>query len=506
MTTEAIKMNDVVFSHVAEQSIELDYILPDYCCDVFKILKAQMRPSILSERISGNKLMIDGVADIKVVYLGEDGQKISRVEQKQTFTKNIELKEEYQDAVVNVRAKCDYFHCRAQNSRRLEMKGVVTLSISIFCPKTVEAVCNCEGLQLHKKKIEVCEKELFASREFTVREELQIGGGKPAISEVLDYSASGIVLDYKLLANKVICKGEVALHTLYIGDDPLVPEVIEHSVPVSQILDCEGMDEDFVCKVCLEVVKYDIDLQIEENGKCIGFTAEIGLRAYCEAVKNHSVEIVDDCYSTAYEVDCKSEPYHMERFCHSLQETNLVRQPVKFGQGVGLIYDLCCSVTNVNYKTEEKQLTVLCNLQVGMLGSDMENMPVYLEQSIPCEIPVKLGFEANEVKLLPDIRVASVAYTIVSSDEIEIRAELQVSGIVYQVIPVSLMTQIVFREDAVKQRNDSAALRIYFADQGESVWAIAKRYNTSVSAILEQNEIDQEYLTERGMILIPIVD
>ena len=64
INTEEITMNEQIANMMAEQSIELDYMLPDYCPEVFKVLRAQMKPNILSERISGNRLMIDGVADI----------------------------------------------------------------------------------------------------------------------------------------------------------------------------------------------------------------------------------------------------------------------------------------------------------------------------------------------------------------------------------------------------------------------------------------------------------
>ena len=70
ISTEEMKINEQIANMMAEQSIELDYMLPDYCPEIFKVLRAQMKPNIISERISGNKLVIDGVADITVIYLG----------------------------------------------------------------------------------------------------------------------------------------------------------------------------------------------------------------------------------------------------------------------------------------------------------------------------------------------------------------------------------------------------------------------------------------------------
>ncbi|MCI8502101.1 MAG: LysM peptidoglycan-binding domain-containing protein, partial [Oscillospiraceae bacterium] len=47
---------------------------------------------------------------------------------------------------------------------------------------------------------------------------------------------------------------------------------------------------------------------------------------------------------------------------------------------------------------------------------------------------------------------------------------------------------------------------LYFADEGDQIWDIAKRYHTSVGAILEENDLDTETMKQGGMILIPLID
>ena len=56
-----------------------------------------------------------------------------------------------------------------------------------------------------------------------------------------------------------------------------------------------------------------------------------------------------------------------------------------------------------------------------------------------------------------------------------------------------------------KQKDQDYALRLYFAEAGESIWEISKRYNTSAAAILAENDLESDTRTAAGMILIPIV-
>ena len=65
-----IYTDEVVFDGQTEQGVELDYVLPDYYPEIFKILKCTLTPRIISYSASGDsKLTLDGVVYIKVLYL-----------------------------------------------------------------------------------------------------------------------------------------------------------------------------------------------------------------------------------------------------------------------------------------------------------------------------------------------------------------------------------------------------------------------------------------------------
>lgn len=61
-------------------------------------------------------------------------------------------------------------------------------------------------------------------------------------------------------------------------------------------------------------------------------------------------------------------------------------------------------------------------------------------------------------------------------------------------------------DDSVKKERDGDySIKLYFGVENEAVWDIAKRYSTSVSAVMEENELPGEKLESGGMLLIPIV-
>jgi len=89
-----------------------------------------------------------------------------------------------------------------------------------------------------------------------------------------------------------------------------------------------------------------------------------------------------------------------------------------------------------------------------------------------------------------------------ASDQMEVRIELNITSSVFCSTSLRLITEIRPNEEQIK-RSTSAALTIYFSDAGESVWNIARRYNTTMEAIMRENHLESEQVPEKCMLLIP---
>lgn len=510
LTRESICINEIVFDGTLEQSVELDYLLPDYCQSIFKVLKCKIVPKITSERIMNGKLLIDGVAYIKIIYVSEESYRIRSLTQKQVFSKSMELKEDYEDGVVNAYVKCDYVNCRVVNQRRLDIRGAVSIKATVSAVRQLDVLSGASGMgvQINNQKITALDKKLYTSKEFTIREELELAYGKPAIAEVLDYAANGVLTDYKLIANKVILKGEIILHTLYATEDALAgPEIMDYTVPISQIIDLAGVNEDYQCVISFDVTSVDISLKQNGDGECKCFDAEFCVRACCEADKNAETQLINDIYSTGYEVQADSTKVKIEQLVSVVNETCICKNTIAIPQGeLSCVYDIMCDFTNESCRFENGCINLCGNLDTSILALDCENMPTLFEKSSPCEMKIDVRCDDEDVLFSPFITISSISYSLVGGGEIEVRAELKVCGNLYQYRFYDVVGSISIDENCKKQRGDDAVLRLYFAECGERVWDIAKRFNTSVDAIILENNLDCDVLDEKGMLLIPIID
>ncbi|MDE5792595.1 MAG: hypothetical protein K2H66_03620 [Oscillospiraceae bacterium] len=96
------------------------------------------------------------------------------------------------------------------------------------------------------------------------------------------------------------------------------------------------------------------------------------------------------------------------------------------------------------------------------------------------------------------------SYTLSGSSEVILKTELRMEGTVTHCTETEVLSDIEIQEDTEHDKN--FALKLYFGRAQERIWENAKRCNTIVEDIMEENELTQEYLSENSMLLIPITN
>ena len=111
----------------------------------------------------------------------------------------------------------------------------------------------------------------------------------------------------------------------------------------------------------------------------------------------------------------------------------------------------------------------------------------------------------ESLNAIPDVSVASAGYRISGANSIEMRLELRLNAAVCSQIKENIVCEMIPDEQKPKVHDYSCALTLYYADEGESVWEIARRYDTSQEAIRKENDLSGETVEKRGMLLIPAI-
>ena len=167
------------------------------------------------------------------------------------------------------------------------------------------------------------------------------------------------------------------------------------------------------------------------------------------------------------------------------------------------VYDAWCELRNLATKTENSELHVSGTLTHYVLVREISGIPRLLEkeESFTHHFPVQNLSDTDRIQLRAFTENCS--YTLSGSSEVSLKTELHMSGTVTHCTETEVLSGIAIQEEENFQEH--YALKLYFGKAQEEIWEIAKRCHTSVEAILEENDLTQEQLTENAMLLIPII-
>lgn len=509
---EIFSTKEVVYEGSNEQAVELDYILPDYFPEIFKVLKCQLSPRIVSHSISGEKLTYELVVGIRALYISEDSNAIRSIEQKMNFTKTIDLGKPVDKPQVIIIPKADYINCRVVNPRRLDFRGAVSTKVKVIAEKKQQIVSDAFGgnIQLKKDTVSYPTNRLAATKRATIIEDLDMGSVKPAINSIVRSDATVVSNENKIITNKLITKGEANINMLYTcekdGEDSL--ESMQFTVPFSQVVDMDGINEKYDTIVDINVISCEI-LPRGTSGETREVECEMVLEINSIANKYDNVDIITDAFSTTHPVKLSFMDAKLEKKPIPIDISQIVKANLEYKDGeIASVYDTWAKVNSITSRMDIPTSTIYftgsCNFVV--IAKNEDGKPIYLETDVPFEQSVKVENMGDETYAEPKASVISNSYNLTSTNAVEVKAEIKIGGYIYETESNKLISDVEVDETVEKEREGDYALKLYFAEDGEDVWDIAKKYSTSVKSIVDENELVEESISRKGMLLIPIVD
>ncbi len=506
LTNENIMNNEILFNNSIEESIELECLLPDYCPSIFKILKTKVTCKILSKNISGNNLIIDGITYVNTIYVSENTNEIKNNIQKISFSRTVEISRECINPIIMISTSCDYINNRVVNPRKLDIRGAINLKIKVIGKKEINiisSICG-KGIQAKNKIICIGSSHKCEEKSFKIKDEI-ILDKKIDMEECFLYSETDVYLtDYKIIANKVIVKGELILKCMYKQKSGEYSCII-NKVPVSQIIDVLGIDSDYSCYINFESTTVDIIYAKSED--CAKLECVFGIYMKCHASRKKEIKILKDAYSTKYKIELEKEEIESQ-YISCVIDKNVCS---KVDSGIDIdkediysIEEVFCEFSPTNMDSIKGEIIIKGDLSISIICLDVDKLPMIIEKNI--EINLHTGIMCEKDNINIDISVCILdCKTNLLGNTIEISYELNLSGAVYKSVIETCISNIKIDEEDKKECNNKYSISIYYGEKGENIWDIAKEYNTNIDSIMAENDIEENILKERKMILIPII-
>lgn len=502
--TQKLGFCENVFESTAEQSLDADISLPDYCPEIQRILRCSVNANITSVQNSSGRVTAECNAVIRLIYVSESG-KTAAFEQNYPLQKHIESNKITSDSAVSVSVNTDYVNCRAVNSRRVDIRAMLTFVFKAVNKRTESILCNAEGagIQLMSEELNVAAMTGVCEKAFFMSEVVELNDEKKTVSQIVNVSSYAIAGDVKIINNKALVKGDMAVKIYYVAEDTGAIENIEHLMPISQIIELDGLNENSLYGLKLNVCSCEVNAKADSSGNMRLIDLNARINAFLISFEENPLSIIKDAYSTEYEAKNSSKNIQLfeyrDKFDSSFTNKVVLES---IGVSVDCVLAVWCSDIKYNFSSKDDKCVTSGNYQATVIYRDSEKNIGIIQKPVDFEFSSKLSNRAERIVCYGSAVITGCSCAVTGDSRLELKTEICASGIVLSTFNQKYISTIDISENSVKT-DKACALTIYFCDDGEDVWNIARRYNTTVDAIMNENDLTDRVISNSRMMLIP---
>lgn len=499
---EAVTACELLLDSAAEQTVECDVLLPDYCPDIVRVLCCRVDTAVSGCNVNKAAFTVEGTATVEVCYMAEVGG-VRRTCYKLPFSRSFELKRQPQRPIWSANVRQGHVNCRAASKRRLDVRGAIVITAKVYDTAGQPAVSSAAGMgvQLCREEQSAVEITGQLQRRITMAEVITPPAGKQNAVEIVSVRCHPSVSETRVMASRILIKGELAVHLLYKTDpDTGALETADYNLPMSHILDEENLSDDIRCETALQCLSAEcaIDDLADDGQLRLETQLAAVVRLYRPVVLTSAV----DSFSTLYPTQNSLATLRVPRSFGAVSERAAVRESIPLPQGMSGLLDLRADV--VEYAAENEGESVSLSAKVKFVGIiSTEDTPADAFSHIcDAKLSIPLKSDRSELLITP---AATAAFGRIDGGQLELGCELIVSGAVIEWENRAYLTDLTVDESHPRESDPSLGLIIYYAGEGERVWDIAKRYGALPQKIMEDNALKSDILEADMPLMIPTV-
>ncbi len=476
-----------------ELPIETEILIPDYLPQVFKIVKCFVNPVVLQKQMSAARLTLDGYLRLSVFYQSEKEDTLCQTEQKIPFTKQIELQNaDYFAPDISVSGEAEYVNCRAINQRRIDIRGAYSLNVSAQAQCASNIITSLQDAGIEQKTCDLNGIKVLTVQEKVITAE-DVIDFEELPQTVLDIKCNAVVNETKIISGKAVVKGVINADILYTTD---TMHHTKKSLTFNDVIEIDTMED--MCESITFVEPCSSSLLTKENGS-ISLTVTAML--YIKTYKQTQITAVCDAFSTLYNTQLNfSTVYTQEKLDEFSVETEAVTEGSLPDCNVDIL-EVFATQAQPELIQEDNGTSIRGRVIIHMFcQNELGEIDCYDKA---CEYILPYTYQNDRQDLLLTSRANVISVSAKKINENASAAVLiRVDGIVSRRLAHTVLDQITCTDELEEQQNN-IALRIYYAQTGEPLFDIARRYAVSPNAIAAANNLTDDTVEKRMRLLVP---
>ena len=493
-----IHMNRRRNSVMTQITLDDDFNVPDSMDDVEQMILDSGEIQIETVKHLGGRVTVGGKLNFRILYRRPDGQ-LMTLAGSIPFEEQINVPELEETDYVQAGGELDDLHVGLINSRKLNVKALVTLTVQAETIFDVEAAADVTydgDVETLKREITAAAIAVRRKDTFRVRENLTLSANKPDIDHLLwqDIRLRGV--DTKPLDGRIHIDGELMVFAVYSGEDGQMPvQCLEESIPFSGEVELAESLEGMIPFITVRLVHKDLEVSPDADGEMRELTADAVMELDIRLYEEQQTELLSDLYALDREIVLDTG----EACFDTIAARNLVKTRIQEKlslAGNQRILQIChcdgdLKLDEVQVKEDGLHIYGVLEVQLLYLTAD-DGAPVSAASEV---LPFHMIAEVQGLKedciyqTAPGLE--QISAVMLGGDAVELKAVISVDVLILQ--PVCEPVILEVREEPLDKEKlkNMPGIVGYVVQPGDTLWKLARTFHTSVEEIMETNHLTE---------------
>jgi len=500
LVKEKISLDQTIGRESTQILLEGDMIVPDVKPDMALLLQTDAKIAIERAEVSTDRVNFIGKLDLQALYIAKGQEKsVHSMSLSAPVDDFINMDGVTKDMWVQAKAELVNIDYKMLNDRKINYRAVVSVTVTAERSDTKDVVVHIQDIpenQLLKSHLSLSRTVEHKQDIFIVKDQMSVPSGKPNIREVLQCAVRIANKDARLAAGRVTITGELSVTTLYRTENgESMIEFVEHEIPFNGTVDVPGARDDMYADVSLAVRDQYIKITPDADGEDRVLDAEISIAVALKVVSGENLEILEDAYCINQQLEVECAPIQYPRLVCRNRNQSPVKEVVQIdGQCPDIL-----QIFRVKGDPHIDEIKVIDDKIIveGVIAADVlyvaenDDTPLYSYKTvIPFRQVIETKGSKPDMRVNVDVSVDHIAFNMLSRRETELRFLLTFNTQVLEEKKVSIIQDIAFSEMERSVVENMASITVYVVQPGDSLWKIAKKYNTGIDELAAVNELE----------------
>lgn len=492
MQLDANKENICINQLVGQKSdmveVEGDVIVNDIKPDILSTISVNGNVCIYKKEVLDGRIRLDGAVNVYIMYLSDDENGgVRSLNTSVDFTKTLEFDGCSNGMDIDEMLNIKNIECKVINSRKVNVRAFLDLSVKVYSNDNVEIindVNSIDGIQVLNNSLEINSLIGRGSTRAFAKDTITIDN-VDNLAEILNSDINIINKDVKMSYNKILAKADLQVKIMYLTEDNRV-RTVTSVMPVMGFVDMPNVSDTNICNTKCKLKNVILKPNsVEEHS----ISAEIEVEINCYVYEPKRINVIQDLYSPTSNVQFSKRNItalvntgNMNEVCN-IQEQLSVPE-IQSNQ----IYDVQVRANLQKEDITNGRVTLEGEVELEFLYES--NASSRLESKI-MKMPFNHSINNDNINefttLDTSIEIRTQNFVVLNDGNIDAKVELQFELMISKNEKINVIDNIEVDD---KKECNGYSMVIYFVKPKDTLWEIAKKFDSTIEEIVRVNDIE----------------